>query len=157
MSNDIRLDDLVIHRGQLLVDGGPAGTRIRIIFDDGLANYTQRIESFKIVGQNGDGLSSHRFAAVLHTGLPLNSGLSFDYSDPKQIAWSAIGLEDTYENESEFCELDPTNCVVRELHLTAWSDTSGNVPLNYIIQARRLILDDDEAVVALSNDVSTLT
>jgi hypothetical protein len=157
MSNDIRLEDIVIHRGQLLVDGGPAGSRIRIIFDDGLPNYTQRIEDFKIIGQNGDGLSSHRFAAVLHTGLPLKSGLSFDYSDPKQIAWSTVGLEDTYENESRISDIDPTNCIVRELFLTAWSDTSGDVPLNYMITARRLILNDEESVVALANDVSTLT
>ena len=151
------LSDLVVHRGQLTVDGGPSGSRIRIISDDGLANYTQRIESFRIVGQNGDGLTDARFAAVLHTGLPLYQGLAFDYSDPKQIAWAAIGLEDKYENENEWHDHDPTNLIVRELFLTAWHTLAGDMPLNYIITARRLILDDTESLVALANDVSTMT
>ena len=155
--SDMHLPDLLVHRGQLTVDGGPSGSSIQIISDDGLPNYTQRIESFRIVGQNGDGLTNARFAAVLHTGLPLYQGLAFDYSDPKQIGWAAVGLEDTFENESEWYQVDPTNLIVRELHLTAWHTLAGDMPLNYIITARRLVLDDTESLVALANDVSTMT
>ena len=151
----IFLDDTVIFRGKLSVVTGPAGTTKQLVFDDGLPNYTYRVKRFEIQGTMDDGVATYdRFAAHLGTA---SSSAIWNLSNPNQIAWSFFGLEDQNEPESRYDLVDPTNIVVRDLHLRIWKFGAGDLDCNYFVELERFILDDTQAVVALANDVSTIT
>lgn len=151
------LKDTVLYRGRVLVDGGPAGTNIRLVNDDGLCNYALRIVEFHVFPTATDGITDFRVNGLLSSSNNLATGLEFNLSDMNQLAWANMGLEDTHEKESPFMLIDPTNLVIRDLYLFLWGDSVDDRYANYFVKCERVILDDNQAVVALANEVSYMT
>ena len=136
---------------------------LHLVVDDGDFNNAWRITKFAIspVDITSSSSGSRDCAAVLATHADALEGfvstvINWTWSDRRQVAWTSIEMPgDTTVGSWSFGLIDPQHVVVRDLYfgLSAQSAT-GTTVFNYFIELERVKLNDNQAVMALVQEVA---
>lgn len=145
----------VIFRGRGLMDSGPTGDFHRLIFDDGMPNMALQVEEFRLLPICDSATTPAAIAGVLTVSE--GGAYRFDLSNESQLAWFSLGQEGSMEIPFTEELIDTTNIVIRDLFIQVWNEPGIELEYNYYVRARRRLLDDNTALIALSNEVASLT
>jgi hypothetical protein len=136
---------------------------LHLVVDDGDFNNAWRITKFAVspVDITSSSVGSRDCAAVLatHEDAVQRGGfgvIEWRWNDRRQVAWTSIELNgDTTVGAWSFGLIDPQHVVVRDLYfgLSAASAT-GTTEFNYFIELERVKLNDNQAVMALVQEVA---
>jgi hypothetical protein len=136
---------------------------LNLVVDDGNFNEAWRVTRFAIspVDITSSSAGSRDCVAALAThaeALPgyVSSVINWTWSDRRQIAWTAINMSgDTEVAEWSFGLIDPQHIVVRDLYLgLSAQSATGTTEFNYFIELERVSLNDNQAVMALVQEVA---
>ena len=156
--HNVKLENLVVMRGKLIVDAGPAVDRIHLVRDDHQPNRALRFIKGYIFQTSEDGVNLDNAIACKLTTVE-TAAASFDASDYNQIAWMSSGASapSTQLSQKEFVDIvDPSNIISHDLFAEFWME-SGLIQteVNYLFMFESVDLDDTEAlVVTLDNYMS---
>lgn len=139
------------------------GGGVNLIQDDHRFNHGFRVKKFVISIQNlhSSSVGSRDMYAVLATheealtSSALATVIEWNWDDKRQVAWASTNVIGDSYAEQVFELVDPTHVVVRDLWigLTAATATSTDV-FNYYIELERIDLSDNEAVMAIVQEVA---
>lgn len=123
-----------------------AGETRRLLIDDGDFQHGFKVTSMQISPLNPlDEANSAASSAVLHISNVPES--QFDWSSPRQIAWSVYNTNPT----NTLNVIDPHHVVVRELFITNLNATSK---LNYMIHIEDRMLTPAHGVLQMVKEVT---
>ena len=146
-------EDVVVVRGSLNIDAGPAGDIVRLLTDDHVPNRGLRLISGAIFQKSEEGVVSNDAIACKVTVVQDGSA-TFDASDFRQIGWfSSAKKHQEVGQGTDLNIVDPTNLVTGSLYATFWcSNTYDAQQASYMFIFKRVDLDDTQALVSsLSN------
>jgi hypothetical protein len=140
------------------------GGLTNLVVDDGNFNDAWRVTKFyiSIPAVHDPSLGSFDSCAVLAThenAIPnpsLSTVIHWDWADRRQFAWTSIELNgDTTIGAWSEGVIDPQHIIVRDLWIgiTAAFATSTR-DFNYMIELERVTLSDNQAVMALVQEVA---
>jgi len=136
---------------------------VELIVDDGNFNDAWRVTKFAIapVDVTSSSAGSRDCVAALATHPNalegyVSSVINWTWSDRRQIAWTSINMtNDTEVAEWSFGLIDPQHIIVRDLYLgLSAQSATGTTEFNYFIELERVTLNDNQAVMALVQEVA---
>jgi hypothetical protein len=138
---------------------------VHLVVDDGNFNDAWRVTRFAISFESphDSSLASRDAVAALatHPGAlthPLVSTvIDWNWADRRQVAWTSIEFngDTTIGHWQTTGLIDPQHVVVRDLYLGLTAQTaSSTINFNYFIQLERVTLNDNQAVMALVQEVA---
>jgi hypothetical protein len=136
---------------------------LHLIVDDGNFNDAWRITKFLVAPRDLSSSSAGSWDsyAVLATHAealadPAITAIWWRWEDRRQVAWTSLSMfGDSSPDLGGFNLIDPQHVVVRDLYfgLTAGTAT-GTTEFNYFIELERVKLTDDQAVLAIVQEVA---
>lgn len=154
--HNVKLQNLVVMRGQVNAGAGIAVDRVHLVRDDHQPNRALRFVKGYIFQNSEDGIILDDGIACKLTTQETASA-SFDASDYNQIAWITGGKLSNQVAQRDLIDVvDPTNLISHDLYAEFWQELgAAPTPINYLFIFQRVDLDDTDAlVVTLDNYIS---
>lgn len=127
-----------------------AGSKKRLIVDDGMFQHGYKVVEFHIFGAD---LSS---GAIDCTGTLATSDVGqledWDASDNRQIAWAGYTQSTSYSPLFIKSIVDPNHIVVTDLFVGAFSNAAAQV--NYLVVVEPITLSEQQGIIALIKEKS---
>ena len=140
------------------------GGLTNIVVDDGNFNDGWRVTKFyvSVPAVHDSSLGSFDCAAVLAThrdAIPnptLTTVIKWNWDDRRQFAWTSIELNgDTTIGAWSEGVIDPSHIIIRDLWIGITAQTATSTrDFNYMIELERVTLNDNQAVMALVQEVA---
>jgi hypothetical protein len=140
------------------------GGLINLVVDDGNFNDGWRVTKFylSVPAVHDSGLAAFDCVGVLAThrdAIPnpvVSTVIQWAWEDRRQFAWTAIELNgDTTIGTWSEGVIDPTHIIIRDLWIGITAQTATSTrDFNYMIELERVTLNDNQAVMALVQEVA---
>jgi hypothetical protein len=140
------------------------GGLTNIVIDDGNFNDGWRVTKFyvSVPAVHDTTLGSYDCVGVLAThrdAIPnpaITTVIQWAWEDRRQFAWTAIELNgDTTIGAWSDGVIDPSHIIIRDLWIGITAQTSTSTrDFNYMIELERVTLNDNQAVMALVQEVA---
>lgn len=130
--------------GQTLTDG----TETKIILDDG--DFTTGYRLVEFVVASGDQSHTDLTARVAtEPGLSFDVDGFWDWSDNRQIAWSAANGATDIATFEQFSLVDPDNLIIQDVYVTFRFASSSGTYANYFMRFEKYDITDSQGALAM--------